>query len=130
MIVPEPPQPRVVKGPFKLDENVIADIERDWVKADDLGKTVLNPLDDSFIYDELTVIAVNGVSYPADRFRQLTQRNLLSGPGGGGPGESPVHQQHHQPYTSAAVSSIRPSLDGSGMLSKPKPTPPVVGPRY
>uniref|UniRef100_A0A8W7NZH2 TOG domain-containing protein n=1 Tax=Anopheles coluzzii TaxID=1518534 RepID=A0A8W7NZH2_ANOCL len=128
MIVPEPPQPRVVKGPFKLDENVIADIERDWVKADDLGKTVLNPLDDSFIYDELTVIAVNGVSYPADRFRQLTQRNLLSGPGGGGPGESPVHQQHHQPYTSAAVSSIRPSLDGSGMLSKPKPTPPVVGP--
>uniref|UniRef100_A0A1Y9J0Y2 TOG domain-containing protein n=1 Tax=Anopheles quadriannulatus TaxID=34691 RepID=A0A1Y9J0Y2_ANOQN len=128
MIVPEPPQPRVVKGPFKLDENVIADIERDWVKADDLGKTVLNPLDDSFIYDELTVIAANGVSYPADRFRQLTQRNLLSGTGGGGPGESPVHQQHHQPYTSAAVSSIRPSLDGSGMLSKPKPTPPVVGP--
>uniref|UniRef100_A0A182NZM0 TOG domain-containing protein n=1 Tax=Anopheles epiroticus TaxID=199890 RepID=A0A182NZM0_9DIPT len=117
MIVTEPPQPRVVKGPFKLDENVIADIERNWVKADDLGKTVLSPMDDSFIFDELTVIAANGVSYPDEKFRQLTQRNLLT-TGTGGPGESPVHQH-------TTLSSIRPSLDGSGMLSKPKPAPPV-----
>uniref|UniRef100_A0A182RTD3 TOG domain-containing protein n=1 Tax=Anopheles funestus TaxID=62324 RepID=A0A182RTD3_ANOFN len=121
IIVPEPPQPRVVKGPFKLDENVIADIERNWVKADDLGKTALNPIDDAFIYDELTVIAVNGVSYPEEKFRQLTQRNLLSSAGSGGPGESPVHHQH-------TVSSIRPSPDGSGLIPKPKPAPPVVVP--
>uniref|UniRef100_A0A182MWU9 TOG domain-containing protein n=1 Tax=Anopheles culicifacies TaxID=139723 RepID=A0A182MWU9_9DIPT len=119
MIVPEPPQPRVVKGPFKLDENVIADIERNWVKADDLGKTVLSPMDDSFIYDELNVIAANGVSYPEERFRQLTQRNLHTSAGTGGPGESPVHHQH------TTVSSIRPSVDNSGLIPKPKPAPPV-----
>ncbi|XP_050081123.1 protein mini spindles [Anopheles maculipalpis] len=128
IIVPELPQPRVVKGPFKLDENVIADIERNWVKADDLGKTVLSPMDDSFIYDELTVFAVNGVSYPEEKFRQLTQRNLLLSTAGGGPGESPVH---HRPTTATTtttttVSSIRPPLDGSGLIPKPKPAPPVV----
>uniref|UniRef100_A0A182SXJ2 TOG domain-containing protein n=1 Tax=Anopheles maculatus TaxID=74869 RepID=A0A182SXJ2_9DIPT len=126
IIVPEPPQPRVVKGPFRLDENVIADIERNWVKADELGKTVLSPMDDSFIYDELSVIAVNGVSYPEEKFRQLTQRNLLLSSAGGGPGESPVHQRPTTATTTTtAVSSIRPSLDGSGLIPKPKPAPPV-----
>uniref|UniRef100_A0A240PP00 TOG domain-containing protein n=1 Tax=Anopheles atroparvus TaxID=41427 RepID=A0A240PP00_ANOAO len=121
IIVPEPAQPRVAKGPFKLDEQVIADIERNWVKADDLGKTVLTPVDDSFIYDELKVIAVNGVAYPEERFRQLTQRNQLSS-GAPGAGESPVHRHHHH-HTVAP--SIRPSLDGSGVVTKAKPSPPV-----
>uniref|UniRef100_A0A182YB26 TOG domain-containing protein n=1 Tax=Anopheles stephensi TaxID=30069 RepID=A0A182YB26_ANOST len=119
--------PRAVKGPFKLDEHVIADIERNWVKADDLGKTVLSPMDDAFIYDELSVIAVNGVSYPEEKFRQLTQRNMLLSSAGGGPGESPVHQR---PTTATittvpVVASLRSSLDGSGLISKPKPAPPV-----
>uniref|UniRef100_A0A182N2B8 transketolase n=1 Tax=Anopheles dirus TaxID=7168 RepID=A0A182N2B8_9DIPT len=116
IIVPALAQPRVVKGPFKLDENVIADIERNWVRVDELGKTVLSPLDDTFIFDELVVIAVNGISYPEDKYQQLTQRNLLSSAGSGGPGESPVHHQH-------TVSSIRSSLDGSGLVPKAKPTP-------
>ncbi|XP_035894341.1 protein mini spindles isoform X1 [Anopheles stephensi] len=127
IIVPEPPQPRAVKGPFKLDEHVIADIERNWVKADDLGKTVLSPMDDAFIYDELSVIAVNGVSYPEEKFRQLTQRNMLLSAAGGGPGESPVHQRPPTATitTVPVAASLRPSLDGSGLISKPKPAPPV-----
>uniref|UniRef100_A0A182QHS5 TOG domain-containing protein n=1 Tax=Anopheles farauti TaxID=69004 RepID=A0A182QHS5_9DIPT len=116
IIAPAPPQPRVVKGPFKLDENVIADIEKNWVKVDELGKVVLSPMDDTFIFDELNVIAVNGVSYPEEKYRQLTQRNRVSSAGPGGPGESPVHQH--------TVSSIRSSLDGGGMVPKAKPTPP------
>ncbi|XP_053677299.1 protein mini spindles [Anopheles nili] len=119
IVIPEPPQPRVVKGPFKLDENVITDIERNWVKADDLGKTVLSPMDDSFIYDELKVISVNGVTYPEEKFQQLIQRNQLSSAGSGGPGESPVHHHHTLP-------SIRPTIESVGLTPKSKPTPPVT----
>uniref|UniRef100_A0A2M4BI16 Putative microtubule associated protein n=1 Tax=Anopheles marajoara TaxID=58244 RepID=A0A2M4BI16_9DIPT len=117
--------PRVIrpKGPFKLDENVIADIERNWVRADDLGKTVLNPMDDSFIYDDLKVIPVNGVAYPPEKFQQLITRNHLVTGGAGGPGSSPVHIHH------SVSSGTRSSLEGNlGIYAaaKTKSSPAVV----
>uniref|UniRef100_A0A2M4ALN7 Putative microtubule associated protein n=1 Tax=Anopheles triannulatus TaxID=58253 RepID=A0A2M4ALN7_9DIPT len=119
--------PKVIrpKGPFKLDENVIAEIERNWVRADDLGKTVLNPMDDSFIYDDLKVIPVNGVSYPPEKFQQLITRNHLATGGAGGPGSSPVHIHHTVGSGTVNRSSL---VEGSGILAatKTKSSPAVV----
>ncbi|XP_058054357.1 protein mini spindles [Anopheles bellator] len=116
---PESLQPRVSKGPFKLDENVIAEIERSWVRADDLGKTVVNPMDDSFIYEDLKLIAVNGVTYPPEKFQQLITGHQLTS-GLGGTGSSPVH--HMIPTNN----TIRTSLEGSGVMAKAKTSPPAV----
>lgn len=58
-------------GPFKLDPVVIADIEKNWTRADNIKQTHLKPLDFTFIEQPLSIKPSNGVCYPADRLAQL-----------------------------------------------------------
>lgn len=106
-----PPEvnPPKVSGPFKLDENVIADIECNWVKADQHRKLDLPQIDVSFIYDSIKVIPVRGIAYPDDKFRQLLARNL----------HRPM-SAHSREYAMSPPSHLRsPAYSGP---NKPKPT--------
>lgn len=67
-------KPRVT-GPFGLDPNVIAEIEKNWVRADDLPPIAERPqINMDFLNSPLTVSVVNGVSYPVDRLKVLMNR--------------------------------------------------------
>ena len=73
------PKPRV-SGPFKLDENVIAEIEKDWVRSDDLPKLETPNFDYSFLYSPLKSAEINGISYPADRLKMLMSNTPIPHP--------------------------------------------------
>lgn len=66
----EAQQPRNT-GPFRLDPDVIADIEKDWVKCDQIKTTHYPPLDLTFMDQPIRIIPINGVSYPAERLQKL-----------------------------------------------------------
>lgn len=66
----EAQQPRNT-GPFRLDPDVIADIEKDWIKCDQIKQTNYAPLDLTFMDQPIRIIPINGVSYPADRLQKL-----------------------------------------------------------
>lgn len=67
-------KPRVT-GPFGLDPNVIADIEKDWVRVDDFPPLAQRqPVDMDFLNSPLAVSVVNGVSYPVERLKVLMNR--------------------------------------------------------
>ncbi|XP_055592596.1 protein mini spindles isoform X2 [Uranotaenia lowii] len=72
---PEVSAPKV-SGPFKLDDNVIADIEHNWVKADQHRKLDLPQIDVAFLYEPIKVISVRGAQYPEEKFQQLLARTL------------------------------------------------------
>lgn len=67
-------------GPFKLDQEFISDIEKDWVRSEQWQ--IPKPLDvqTDFLNSPLKSADVNGVSYPAERLQRL----ISSAP----------HQQH------------------------------------
>ena len=77
-------------GPFRLDPNVIADIEKDWVKSDELFDFLdkYKPIDISYMETPIRVIPVNGISYPEERFQKLLSNQSLKAyaaqSGGGG----------------------------------------------
>ncbi|EDS30243.1 microtubule associated protein xmap215 [Culex quinquefasciatus] len=98
-------------GPFKLDENVIAEIECNWVKAEQHRKLDLPKIDVSFIYDSITVIPVRGVAYPEDKFQQLLARTL----------HRPI-SAHSRDYAMSPPSHLRSPAYGGGGSNKPKPT--------
>lgn len=64
-------QARVPTGPFRLNPDTIADIEKDWVRAEQLKQTQLAPLDLSFSEQTIRIRSSNGVTYPAERLSQL-----------------------------------------------------------
>lgn len=64
-------QVRASSGPFKLDPEIIADIEKNWVKADQIEQKQLAPIDFSYIEQPIRIKPSNGVYYPADRLAQL-----------------------------------------------------------
>lgn len=68
--IPSLAQPRAPSGPFKLNPEIIAEIEKDWVRADQIKQTKLAPLDLSN-EESIRIRPHNGVSYPADRLNQL-----------------------------------------------------------
>uniref|UniRef100_W4VRR1 Putative microtubule-associated protein n=1 Tax=Corethrella appendiculata TaxID=1370023 RepID=W4VRR1_9DIPT len=73
-IEPTPPEiilPRKPSGPFKLDPDVIADIERGWIKTDQMKQRPKKQFDFAFLESPIKVIPVNGVAYPADKFNSL-----------------------------------------------------------
>ncbi|XP_039442787.1 protein mini spindles-like isoform X1 [Culex pipiens pallens] len=115
--VPTKKPPEVVNppsrpsGPFKLDENVIAEIECNWVKAEQHRKLDLPKIDVSFIYDSITVIPVRGVAYPEDKFQQLLARTL----------HRPI-SAHSRDYAMSPPSHLRSPAYGGGGSNKPKPT--------
>ncbi|CRK99142.1 CLUMA_CG012503, isoform A [Clunio marinus] len=65
---------RSVSGPFKLNAELIADIEKDWVRADQIKQTQLSPLDLSFTEQPIRLIPSNGVTYPTDRLQHLLSK--------------------------------------------------------
>ncbi|XP_055620315.1 protein mini spindles isoform X2 [Toxorhynchites rutilus septentrionalis] len=106
---PEESHPKV-SGPFKLDENVIADIECNWVKADQHRKLDLPNIDVAFIYESIKVIPVHGVAYPDDKFQQLLARTL----------HRPMSSTHTRDYAMSPPSHLRSPAYGG--VNKPKPT--------
>lgn len=70
--IPVMPQPvQKTAGPFGLDPNLIADIERDWVRSDQIKETQLSPIDTAFMYQPIKIASSNGNSYPTERLNQL-----------------------------------------------------------
>lgn len=65
------PQRAAVTGPFRFDPDVIADIEKDWVKSDQLGERLLPPVDMAFMNDPIKIIPQNGIAYPTERLNNL-----------------------------------------------------------
>lgn len=64
-------QVRVASGPFGLDAEIIADIEKNWTKAEQIKQTQLAPIDFSYIEQPIRIKPSNGVYYPAERLAQL-----------------------------------------------------------
>lgn len=63
-------------GPFGLDPDVIAEIEKDWVRVSDLpGGPELKTVDISILNSSLKTTEVNGVAYPQERLQMLIQRS-------------------------------------------------------
>lgn len=64
-------------GPFKLDQAVIEDIERNWIKCDQLKKSNFQPLDLAFLDERLKTDGV----YPAQKLEALmTSANNYTSP--------------------------------------------------
>lgn len=72
---PEPPH---VKGPFTLDWDYIAEIEKDWIRVDQLPKREPAKVDLSFLYSPLKVHEVNGVKYPEEKFKALLAKSAAA----------------------------------------------------
>lgn len=122
MYEPAPPtqQPRAPSGPFGLDAEIIADIERDWIRCDQIKMTQFSPIDLTFTEQPLKTKMINGVCYPSDRLNQLTLNKSPSRPhsanvtlySASSPQQlftsSPLqshHHHHHRPATAPTVAS-------------------------
>lgn len=75
-------KPKVTTGPFGLDPAVIAEIEKDWVRASDQPKLELPTVDLSFLHSPLKIAEINGVAYPAERLNLLINRSRQQHAGG------------------------------------------------
>lgn len=68
-----PPKPKV-SGPFGFDPNVISDIEKGWVRSDEMSQPQLTSVDLSFLRSPLKSAEFNGIAYPTDKLHQLISR--------------------------------------------------------
>lgn len=73
-------QPRAPGGPFGLDAEIIADIEKDWTRCDQIKLTQFSPIDLTFTEQPLKTKMINGVCYPSERLNQLTLNKSPSRP--------------------------------------------------
>lgn len=69
------PEPPVIKGPFSLDYDYIAEIEKDWIRVENLPKRQPAKVDLSFLNSPLKVHEVNGVKYPEEKFKALLAKS-------------------------------------------------------
>uniref|UniRef100_A0A6B2EE03 Putative microtubule-associated protein n=1 Tax=Phlebotomus kandelakii TaxID=1109342 RepID=A0A6B2EE03_9DIPT len=58
-------------GPFRLDPDVIADIEKDWVKVDQIPSRDPPKIDISFLESPLKIVTRDGVGYPMEKLQRL-----------------------------------------------------------
>lgn len=58
-----------------MDPIIIADIEKNWVHCDDLPQREIVKIDLDFLSSPLKIAEKYGVSYPADKLKQLIQRS-------------------------------------------------------
>lgn len=58
-------------GPFKLDQDFINEIEKDWVRSDQWQIPKQLDVNTDFLHSPLKSAEVNGVSYPAERLHRL-----------------------------------------------------------
>lgn len=69
-------QPPKTTGPFGLDPNKIAEIEKDWVKVDQIERVDVPRVDISLLFEPIKVIATkDGIKYPQEKFEQLLSRS-------------------------------------------------------
>lgn len=70
-------------GPFKLDQDFITEIEKDWVRSENWNIPKASDVNLDFLYSPLKIAEVNGVSYPADRLQRIisnASQHLISSP--------------------------------------------------
>lgn len=73
-----PPKP---SGPFGLDPNVIAEIEKDWIRVDQIKQSDPARVDISLLYEPIKIIPTrDGVRYPQEKFEQLISRSRYMQP--------------------------------------------------
>ncbi|GAB0097358.1 protein mini spindles [Sergentomyia squamirostris] len=72
----EPHLPRST-GEFRMDPSVISEIEKGWVKVDQMVTTESPKIDISFLDSPLKIVERDGVRYPMDRLQNL----ITSAPG-------------------------------------------------
>lgn len=76
----EPKHARVPSGPFGLDPKVIADIEKDWIRCDEIKLKQFSPIDLTFFEQPLKSKMINDVCYPTERLNQLMSNKSPSRP--------------------------------------------------
>ncbi|KAG5681403.1 hypothetical protein PVAND_010841 [Polypedilum vanderplanki] len=103
-------QPRVPSGPFGLNPDVIADIEKDWTRADQIKLSQFSPIDLAFIDEPIQIKTCNGVSYPVDRLNQLLAKS-----------PSRPHSANVTLYS--ASSPQRPAMASMRPATAPEPVP-------
>ncbi|KAL7034397.1 hypothetical protein ACKWTF_007947 [Chironomus riparius] len=62
-------------GPFCLDSGVIAEIEKDWTRSDQIKLSHFSPIDLTYADQPIQIKACNGVTYPADRLNHLLSKS-------------------------------------------------------
>ncbi|XP_055384465.1 protein mini spindles isoform X2 [Condylostylus longicornis] len=67
--------PHKPSGPFGLDPQVIADIEKDWVKSDQMKQVQVERVDLSFMDEPIRIVSKDGVGYPQDKFDKLISQS-------------------------------------------------------
>lgn len=68
-------QSRAPSGPFRLDAELIAEIEKDWTRVDQIKQTQLTPLDLSFSEQAIRIKPNNGFVYPTERLNHLLTKS-------------------------------------------------------
>ncbi|XP_067640391.1 protein mini spindles isoform X2 [Eurosta solidaginis] len=59
-------------GPFGLDPDVISEIEKDWVRVDQMQQVVVPNVDVSLLFEPIKIIPTrDNIKYPQDQFEQL-----------------------------------------------------------
>lgn len=120
-------QTRAPSGPFGLNPEIIAEIEKDWIRCDQMKMREFSPIDLTFTEQPLRTKIINGVCYPNDRLQHLMLNKSPSRPHSANvtlySASSPQQQQlftsplqsnhhHHRPATapSATVADPLPNL--------------------
>ncbi|KRG01671.1 protein mini spindles isoform X3 [Drosophila mojavensis] len=110
-------------GPFGLDPQVMAEIEKDWVRVDQMVFKELPTVDISLLYEPIKVIPTrDGFQYPQEKFDRLIarsrhiQQNLTTSPqsnptmsSGISPYRSPLRMQPHltsQPHLESNIPNL------------------------
>ncbi|XP_017478345.1 PREDICTED: cytoskeleton-associated protein 5 isoform X2 [Rhagoletis zephyria] len=112
-------QPSKPSGPFGLDPDVISEIEKGWVRVDQMQSVEVPRVDVSLLFEPIKIIPTrDGVQYPQEKFEQLISRShymqqavhntppppsAASSGGIGSPYMSPQQHLHHQQQLNAAV---------------------------
>lgn len=68
-------QTRPTSGPFGLDTAIIAEIEKDWTRSDQIKLSHFSPIDLSYADQPIQIKSSNGVTYPTDRLNQLLSKS-------------------------------------------------------
>ncbi|XP_055685524.1 protein mini spindles [Lutzomyia longipalpis] len=68
-------QPCKPSGPFRLDPEVIADIEKGWVKVEQMQWKEPPKIDVGFLDSPLKIVTRDGVGYPMDKLQKLMTNN-------------------------------------------------------
>lgn len=63
-------------GPFGLDPKVIIDIEKDWIRSDQMTYIEYPRTDIAFLFEPIVVLPTkDGFKYPQEKFDQLLARS-------------------------------------------------------